>query len=118
VATDIDRDPLEIVAAGVRALLELAALLAFGVAGYALGPGAARYVLAVAAPLALALAWGTFVSPKAPRRLPDPWCLGAELAAFGLAAAALVAVGRPALAAVFAVVAVVDEAVLVRRDRR
>ncbi|MFB6140240.1 MAG: YrdB family protein [Halosimplex sp.] len=105
-------------ALGVRFLLELGALAAVGYWGLRTGTGTAGYALAIGAPLALALAWGAFVSPKAPRRLPDPWRLGAELLAFGLATAALAAAGRPALAAGFALVALADEAVLVAADRR
>jgi len=105
-------------ALGVRALLELVALVAVGYWGYRMGPGALRYVLAVAAPLALAVGWGALVSPNAPARLPDPWRLSAETFAFALATAALVGVGRPALAAGFAAVALVDGAVLHRRGLR
>ena len=115
-----DLGGVDVAALGVRFLLELAALAAVGYWGYVAGAGSgvARYGLAVAAPLALAVAWGTFVSPQAPRRLPDPWRLGAELLSFALATAALLAVGRPALAGAFAAVALVDETVLVVRDLR
>jgi hypothetical protein len=117
-ASDLEVTPLDAVALGARFLLELAALVAVGLWGFAAASGPARYALAVGAPLALAVAWGVFVSPKAPHRLPDPWRLGAELLAFGLATAALLAVGRSALAAAFAAVALADEAVVVARDLR
>ncbi|MFB6087351.1 MAG: YrdB family protein, partial [Haloarculaceae archaeon] len=103
---------------GIRFLLELGALAAVGRWGFGVGTGATRYALALGAPLALAAAWGALVSPKAPWRLPDPWRLGAELVAFGLAVAALVAVGRPLLAGGFALLAIADEAVFVVRDLR
>jgi hypothetical protein len=58
--------------------------------------------------------WGTFVGPKAPRRLPDPLRLVSELVIFAAATAAYLAVGQTIVAIVFAVVAVVT-ALLVRR---
>lgn len=92
----------------VRFLLELCALAALGVWGWhAPGPLAVRLVAAAAAPLAGAMVWGTWVAPKAPRRLPDPLRLGVELLVFGNAVVGLLATGNPgwalALAAAYAV---------------
>lgn len=106
------------VALGVRFLLELGALVAVGNWGWTAGIGPGRYALAVGGPVALAVAWGLLVSPKAPWRLPDPWRLAGELLAFGLAAAAMAAAGRPAAGVAFLVVALVDEAVLAVMDLR
>lgn len=110
--------PVEAVALGVRFLLELGALVAVGYWGAATRPGFAGLAVGAAGALALAVAWGAFVSPKAPRRLPDPWRLLAELLAFGLATAALLVSGLTTLAVVYATVAVVDETVLLARDLR
>jgi len=52
------------------------------------------------------LFWGTFVGPKAPRRLRDPLRFVCELAIFAAATAAYVDVGQTLAAVVFAVVAV------------
>ena len=111
-------DALAAGALGVRFLLELGALAAVGYWGATSRPGLAGLVVGSVGALALAVAWGAFVSPKAPRRLPDPWRLLAELLAFGLATAALLASGFPTLAAGYALVSVADEAVLVARDIR
>jgi len=110
--------PLEAVAVGVRFLLELGALAAVGYWGAVTRPGLAGLGVGAAGALALAVAWGAFVSPKAPRRLPDPWRLLAELLAFGVATGAFLASGLPTLAVGYAVVALADEALLLARDLR
>jgi hypothetical protein len=110
--------PVEVLGVGVRFLLELGALVAVGYWGAGTRPGLAGLAVGAAGALALAFAWGAFVSPKAPRRLPDPWRLLAELLAFGLATAALLATGLATLAVGYALVATADEAVLVVRDLR
>lgn len=49
---------------GVRFLLEIYMLAAFGYVRYQVGPGtAASVILAIGLPLVAALAWGVFVSP-------------------------------------------------------
>jgi hypothetical protein len=71
-------------------------------------------VIGVVLGLAVILFWGTFIGPKARRRLPDPLRLVCELAIFAGATAAYVAVGQAAVAVVFAVAAVAT-ALFVRR---
>lgn len=110
--------PLAAVAVGVRFLLELGALAAVGYWGASTRPGLFGLAVGAAGVLALAAAWGAFVSPKAPRRLSDPWRLLAELLAFGVATGALLASGLPTLAAGYAIVALADEAVLLLWDLR
>jgi hypothetical protein len=86
----------------VRFLLELAALAALGWWGATVHPA-----FSVALPLAAALLWAAFAAPKA--KWPSPaGRLAVETLVFGGAAAALAAVGRPVLAAAFALVALVD----------
>ena len=65
-------DALGAGALAVRFLLELGALVAVGYWGATSRPGLAGLVVGAGTALALAVAWGAFVSPKAPRRLPDP----------------------------------------------
>ncbi len=86
--------------------VELASLVAFGVWGWRVGPGAWRFVLVVALPLAFAVAWGLLAAPNAPRQLVDPSLLVFQLGAFLLAAAALWASGRAGPGAALGVVAV------------
>jgi hypothetical protein len=93
-------------ALGLRFLCELTALAAFIWWGWSL----AGVVIAVA----VAVFWGAFIGPKSTRRLPDPWRFGCEVVIFAAATVAFAAVGRPVLAAVFAVAAFVTAA-LVRR---
>jgi hypothetical protein len=97
----------------VRLLLELGALAALAYWGLQAGQGTAmKVLLGVGAPLLAALLWGTFVAPKAKRRLADPPRLTLELAVFGAGAAALVASGLTALAAAFALVVAVSLALM------
>lgn len=93
---------------GVRFLLELAAMAALGFWGWnAPGPVAVRVLTAAVPPLAAAMVWGTWVAPKARRRLPDPLRLVVEVLVFGNAVVGLLVTGHPgwalALAAAYAV---------------
>lgn len=56
--------------------------------------------------------WGTFVSPKALKRLPDPARLMLELIIFNSGLAALWLAGRPRLAVGLAVLVILNEALL------
>jgi hypothetical protein len=96
----------------VRFLLELVALLALGLWGWHTTDGAPRVLLALGAPLLAAAAWGTWVAPKARRRLADPARLGVEAAVFGAGVAGLAASGLTGWASALAVVVVVDEVLL------
>ena len=91
---------------GLRFLLELGALAAVAYWGFTVGDGALRWILAIAAPVAVAVVWWLFVSPKAAVDAPRPVRLVVELGVWTAAAAALWAAGRPALGAAFFVVAV------------
>lgn len=74
---------------GLRFFLELSALAAVAYWGWSEHGGVLRWILVVAAPLALAAVWGRFVAPKASTRVGDPWRLALELLVFGSAVAAL-----------------------------
>ncbi len=93
----------------VRFLCELAALAAVGWWGWTVTP-----VLGVVLVLAVAGVWGAWIAPKARRRLADPLRFAVELAIFTVATACFAAVGRPIVAAVFAVAAAAT-AILVRK---
>ena len=103
-----DRRLARVAVLAVRGLLELVVVLAVGYWGYTRGTGIGRVALALGAPLAVAIVWGTLGSPKAPRRLPEPYRGALALGLFGVGAGALVAVGLQRLAAAFALVAIVD----------
>jgi uncharacterized membrane protein len=100
--------PARIVVFGVRGLLEFAVLVAVAYWGYTAGTGLTRIGLALGAPLVVIVVWGALGSPKAPRRLPEPYRGALSLVLFGVGAGALVAAGLQPLAAAFALVAIVD----------
>lgn len=94
-------------------LLELGALAAYGYWGYGTGSSSFAHVaLAIAAPLAAAIVWGLFGSPKAPYHLRGVWRLLLEVAFFGLAAFALAASGHVVLGIAFAAIVAANIALL------
>ena len=80
-----------------RFVLEVAAVIALAVAG-----ATANVFVAVAAPLALVGIWGRFVAPKSPRRLSDPTRLGVEIVLFAAVGVAMWAGGWTAVGLVIA----------------
>jgi hypothetical protein len=101
--------PLHAANEGLAFLLEVAMLGALAWWGFTTKWGVGLAVLlGVGAPLAAALAWGLFAAPKARIRLPATGVLVVKGLAFGSAAFAIQAVGRHRLAALFALVSVVN----------
>jgi hypothetical protein len=105
------------IAAGVAFLLELAALAALGYWGSTTGGGAWPVVVGIATPLAAAVLWGTFASPRARVPLATVPKLIVRLGVLLGAAVALAVAGRRTLALVLAVTVVVDQAVLMALGR-
>jgi hypothetical protein len=103
---------------GLRFLLELSALAAVAYWGWSEHGPVWRWVLVVAAPLAIALLWGRFVAPKAKVRVGDPWKLLLEVLVFGGAAAALADADQPVLAIVLAAAALLHLALTFALDQR
>jgi Protein of unknown function (DUF2568) len=68
--------------------LELVALAGFALGGASFGSGAVRIVVAIAAPVAVAILWGAFAAPHARRRLRLAARAPFELGVFLLAALA------------------------------
>jgi uncharacterized protein DUF2568 len=94
-------------------LLELLMLAAFGYWGFqASTETVVKIILGVGVPLVVVLIWGMFLAPRATRRLERIPRMLAELTIFGLAALAVAAAGRPDLAILFAVVVVLNQALL------
>lgn len=96
---------------GLRFLLELCALAALAYWGSQTGSTAVSIVLAIAAPLAMAVIWGLLVAPKATRQLQGLRRLALEIVLFGAAAAGLAVAGQWLLAAIFAAAVVISELV-------
>lgn len=83
----------------LRFFLELCALAALAYWGFQIDRGMGLRVIAgIGAPLATAVIWGTFISPKAPLLAPEPWRFLLELVIFSAAAAGLAAADRSTLA--------------------
>jgi len=109
--------PLHAANEALAFLLELAMLAALGCWGFRTGGSTAVHVLlGIGAPLAAAVAWGLFASPRARVRLPMAGVVAFKALAFGGAALAIAGMGRYRLAAAFAAVALVNTA-LATMDR-
>lgn len=92
------------VLAGVRLLSELALVTALAFVGATLVDGAVLSALvALALPMVAVAVWGTFVAPRARRRLDDPARLVVEVLLFAAAVAGLLSSGYVAFAVVLAV---------------
>jgi hypothetical protein len=96
----------------VRFGLELAALAALAYWGFTEFDGVLAVLFGIGAPLAAAVIWGLFVSPKARYGSATRQAVG-EAVVFGAAVIGLFDADQPVLAIVFAAAAVVD-GVLVR----
>jgi Protein of unknown function (DUF2568) len=83
---------------GLRFLLELCLLAALAYVGLQV-----NVVLAILLPVAAAVAWGMFVSPKARYPLPLPAWIALQAVLFGVAAIGLIVAGSVVLGVVFGV---------------
>ena len=98
---------------GLRFVLELAMLAAFGSWGIHTGHTvAADVLLGLGGPGLAAAVWGTFAAPRSRRRLPGAALTVLQVAMLGLGAAALIAVGATLLGVVMAVAVVVNAVAL------
>jgi hypothetical protein len=93
--------------AALAFLLEVATLGACWYLGSRLAPGAGGAVAGLLLAAAFAVAWGVFMAPRAPRRVPWPWRPLVALGAFGAAGLAAAAAGQP-LGLALAVAALAD----------
>jgi hypothetical protein len=83
--------------------IELAAIASLGYWGASLDGSVLAVIMMVLAPAAMIVVWGRLAAPRAPQRLSPPARIPLELTILLLAAAALLAAGRDALAVVMAV---------------
>jgi hypothetical protein len=97
---------------GLAFLLELVMLAALAWWGADTGGGTGgKVALAVGAPLVAIVVWSLLAAPRARIAAPLVAVVAVKIVLFGLATAGLWAIGRPALALAFAVVALVNTAV-------
>lgn len=94
-------------------VLELCVLVALGYWGFRTGHGTiARVGLGIGLPAVAVVVWGLFGAPTAPWHLNGPWRAPLEVLFFGSAAAALFGTGQRALAVAFALVFVLNRALI------
>lgn len=110
---------IRVINLAVRFLLEIETLVAFTVWGATLRASATvRIVAAVVLPVALALFWGLFVSPKARFSTGVPGQAGLGLLVFLIGAWAVRDLGYAGAATALALVAVLSSLVLVLLSAR
>jgi hypothetical protein len=97
----------------LRFLLELAGFAAVGWWGWHVsGSTLGGLALAIALPLAVAVVWGAFISPKAKVEVSRVVWYGLQVVIFGAAALALASVWAPWAGIVFALVVVANTTLL------
>ena len=102
-----------------RFILEMVALVALLIWGFSLSDQLiVQLLLGLGTPALAMTIWGTFVSPKAPRRLDDPVRVGLELVVFGAGALAFVGAGFLIPGVLLAVAAVINLVLMFAWDQR
>jgi len=97
----------------VRFLLELCVLVIFSYWGFTSSDQTLiRILLGIGSPVLFAIIWGTFISPKAFRRLQEPWRGLLEIILFVLAAWALYSTGKMALVIAFIAVYIINKVLM------
>ena len=104
---------------GLRFLLELCMLGAFGLWGFATGTQSiSKFALGIGLPLLVATFWGIFLAPSSPRQLAEPWFSFAELVLFGFAIWALYCSGQVQWATIFGGVYLANKSLLLILERK
>lgn len=102
---------------GLKFLLELGALVAFGFWGASITDGVAAVLCAIGVTAIVAVLWGALAAPKARHRLPLHLRAPFELGVFGLATVALWQAGAEASSVAFAAAAVLNAVLLTAFDQ-
>ncbi|MBE1532326.1 YrdB family protein [Actinomadura algeriensis] len=112
--------PLHVVNEGLAFLIEMAAFAVLAWWGFTVGDSILiNIVVGLAAPAAAITLWGLFAAPKARFKVGLPIVLLVKTAVFAAAALAVLGVGHPVLALVFAAIALVNTALAtLDRDAR
>src|SRR5579859_2070207 len=99
-------------------LLELCALAALAFWGFQTGSTTLiKVLLAIGAPLVVAVIWGRFMAPTSRTRLRGRAYLAVKIVIFGIAAIALAVAGQGTLAIIFAVIAIINQLMLPKTDQ-
>ena len=98
---------------GFRFILELVVLASMLLWGFSSSDNLLiQLVLGIGAAAAVIAVWGTFVAPKAARRLEDPMRVALEVVVFGAGALALIASGYLIAGVLLAVTAAISIALM------
>jgi hypothetical protein len=98
----------------VRFLLELCILAIFGYWGFQTGGNTlVKFLLGLGAPALFAVAWGTFLAPKSPRRLNEPWLFLLEVVIFALTCWALYSTGKVDLTVAFGGIYILNKILMI-----
>jgi hypothetical protein len=98
----------------VKFVVEVVAVAAFAYRGASRNGVLASVIAGIAAPASAVVSWGLFAAPRSRRRLPLRARVPFEPGVFAFAAAALLVVGRPAIAMAFVGVVIVNAALVTR----
>ena len=98
----------------VRFLLELCILAIFGYWGFQTdGNTFIKFLLGLGAPILFAVVWGTFLAPKSPMRLNEPWLFLLEFVVFGLTCWALYSTGKVDLTVAFGGIYILNKILMI-----
>lgn len=98
----------------IRFLLELCILVIFGYWGFQTGGNTLmKFLLGLGVPALFAVVWGTFLAPKSPRRLDEPWLFLLEVVIFALTCWALYSTGKVDLTATFGGIYILNKILMV-----
>ena len=107
---------IKLINIGLRLLLELCILAIFGYWGFITGNNTfMKFLLGLGAPILFAVVWGTFLAPKSPMRLHEPWLFLLELVVFGLTCWALYSTGKVNLTIAFGGTYILNKILMVIR---
>lgn len=105
---------LKVLNIGLRFLLEICILVILGYWGFQTGGNTLmKFLLGLGAPILFAMIWSTFLAPKSPRRLDEPWLFLLELIIFALTCWALYSTGKVDLTVAFGGIYVLNKILMV-----
>ena len=105
---------LKLINIGLRFLLELCIFAIFGYWGINTGDNTLiKFLLGLGSPVLFAIVWGTFLAPKSPRRLDEPWLFLLELVILGLTCWALYGTGKANLTLGFGSIYILNKILMV-----